>query len=152
MTFWARTRPKEELSRLQRADPDIGPILAAKVSSNKPSSQEMVTCSPATSHYWILLDALEVQDGILLKTFLKRDGSGEYLQFIVPLLCESSFFFQMYNSLVSGQKTKEKILQRFYWYSLKDDVALRKQMCDTCAEDKRPAKVPRSPMGNKIQK
>ena len=62
------------------------------------------------------------------------------------------FFFQMHNSLVSGQKTKERILQRFYWYSLKDDVALRKQMCDTCAADKRPAKVPRSPMGNKIQK
>ena len=66
MTFWAGTRPTEELSRSQRADPDIGPILAAKVSGNKPSSQEMITCSPATRHYSILWHSLEVRDGILL--------------------------------------------------------------------------------------
>ena len=85
MTFWASTSPKEELSRLQREDPDIGPILAAKMSGNKPSS-------PTTRHYWILWDSLEVQDVILLKTFFKRDHSGEYLQFIVPLSIRRMFF------------------------------------------------------------
>ena len=102
MTFWASTRPKEELGMLQKEDPDIGPILSAKVTGNKPSSQDMVTCSPATRHYWILWDSLVVYDGILLKKFIKRDGSGEYLQFIVPLSMRKEVLFQMHNSLVSG--------------------------------------------------
>ena len=46
------------------------------------------------------------------------------------------------------KKTKEKIRQRFYWYSLKDDVALYIQKCDTCAADKKPAKIPRAPLGS----
>lgn len=58
----------------------------------------------------------------------------------------------MHDSLMSGhpgcKKTKEKILQRFYWYFLKDEVVLHIQKCDTCAADKRPAKVPRAPMGS----
>ena len=73
------------------------------------------------SSYQILLDpvgSLEVRGGILLKKFLKRDGSGEYLQFIVPLSMRKEVLFQMHNSLVSGhfgcKKTKENILQRFY--------------------------------------
>ena len=152
MTFWASTRSKEELSRLQKEDPDIGPILAAKVSGNKPSSQDMVTCSPATRHYWILWDSLDVKDDLLVKKFIKRDGSGEYFQFIVPLSMRKEVLYQMHNSLMSGhlgcKKTKEKILQRFYWYSLKEEVALHIQKCDTCAADKHPAKVPRAPLGS----
>ena len=58
----------------------------------------------------------------------------------------------MHDSLVSGhfgcKKTKEKIRQRFYWYSLKDDVALYLQKCDTCAADKKPAKIPRALLGS----
>ena len=151
-TFGANTRPKEELGKLQREDPDIGPILSAKVTGNKPSNQDMVTCSPATRHYWILWDSLVVYHGILLKKFIERDGSGEYLQSIVPLSMKKEVLFQMHNSLVSGhlgcKKTKEKILQRFYWYSLKDEVVLHIQKCDTCTADKRPPKVPRAPMGS----
>ena len=152
VTFWASSRSTEELSQLQKEDPDIGPIISAKLSGNRPSSKEMVTCSPATRHYWILWDSLVIRDGILLKKFLKRDNSGEYLQFIVPLAMRKEVLFQMHDSLVSGhlgcKKTKEKIRQRFYWYSLKDDVALYIQKCDTCAADKKPAKIPRAPLGS----
>ena len=58
----------------------------------------------------------------------------------------------MHDSRLSGhlgcKKTKAIILQRFYWYSLKDETALYIQKCDTCAADKNPVKVPRAPMGN----
>ena len=152
MSFWASTSSKEELCRMQTEDPDIGPILEAKLMGNKPSSQDMVACSPATRHYWILWDSLKLQDGILVKKFNKRDGSGEYTQFVVPRCMRKEVLFQMHDSLVSGhlgcKKTKAKILQRFYWYSLKDDVALHIQRCDTCAADKRPVKVPRAPLGS----
>ena len=122
------------------------------MAGKRPSSQEMVTCSHATRHYWILWDSLVLRDGILLKRFFKQDGSGEYLQFIVPLVMRKEVLFQMHDSLLSGhlglKKTKEKILQRFYWYSLKDDVTICIQKCDTCAADKRPKKTPRAPLGS----
>lgn len=49
-TYWAGTRSTEELCKLQRDDPDIGPLLTAKISGSKPSSQDMVTLSPASRH------------------------------------------------------------------------------------------------------
>ena len=84
LTTWSKTRSVEELRKLQKEDSDIGPILEAKVLGDKLSSQEMVTRSPASRYYWILWDSLAVYDDILFKKFIKRDGSGEYLKFIVP--------------------------------------------------------------------
>ena len=139
-TFWASTRPLQDLLRLQREDTDIGPIMLAMESGKRPSSQEMVTRSPACRHYWILWDSLVLRDGILFKMLLKRDKTGEYLQFIVPSSMKKEILFQMHDSLLSGhlgcKKTKAKLLQRFYWYALKDETALYIQKCDTCAADK----------------
>ena len=56
--FWASTRPVQDLRRLQREDANIGPIVTAMESGKGPSGQEMVTCSPACRHYWILWDSL----------------------------------------------------------------------------------------------
>ena len=151
-SFWASSRSVEELRKLQREDPDIGPIVEAKLEGKRPSSQDMVTHSPATRHYWIIWDSLILQDGVLVKKYLKQDGTGEYLQFLVPRSIRKEILYQMHDSLISGhlgcKKTKQKILQRFYWYSLKDDVNLYIQRCDTCAADKRPVKTPRAPMGS----
>ena len=136
-SFWASSRSVEELRKLQREDPDIGPIVEAKLEGTRPSSQDMVTHSPATRHYWIIWDSLTLQDGVLVKKYLKQDGTGEYLQFLVPRSMRKEILYQMHDSLISGhhgcKKTKQKILQRFYWYSLKDDVNLYIQRCDTYA-------------------
>ena len=67
----------EELRKLQREDPDIGPIVEAKLEGKRPSSQDMVRHSPATRHYWIIGDSLTLQDGVLVKKYLKQDGTGE---------------------------------------------------------------------------
>ena len=72
-TTWSSTRSAEDLRQQQRNDADIGPILQAKLTGNKPSSQDMVTRTPASRHYWILWDSLAVYDGILCKKFVKRD-------------------------------------------------------------------------------
>ena len=44
------------------------------------------------------------------------------------------------------QKDKEKTLQRFYWYALKDDIYLHIRKCDICAKDKKPVKPPKAPL------
>ena len=112
----------------------------------------MVTKSPASRHYWILWDSLEVYNEVLFKRFVKKDGPGEYLQLIVPQSMKSEILFQMHDSVISGhlgcKKTKAKILQKFYWYGLREDVAMYIRKCDVCAADKKPVKTPRASMGS----
>ena len=149
---WFQGRSAPELAKLQEEDTDISPILRGKLVDIKPSSQEMAVRSPAARHYWILWDSLVLQDGLLCKRYTKKDGTGQYLQFVVPSTMKKEVLYQMHDSMVSGhmgtKKTKEKILQRFYWYALKEDVGLYVQRCDTCAADKKPQKIPRAPMGS----
>ena len=151
---WAGDKSIGHLGRLQNGDPDIGPILRAKVEGNRPSGKEMVSRSPACRHYWILWDSLVIEEGLLLKKFIKRDGTGDYLQFIVPKAMKEEALFQMHNSILSShlgcKKTKEKTLQRYYWYALKEDIYLHIRKCDVCAKDKKPVKTPRAPMGSLI--
>ena len=62
--------------------------------------------------------------------------------------------FQMHDSVISGylgcKKTKAKVLQKFYWYGLREDVALHIRKCDVCAADKKKKtmKTPRAPLGS----
>ncbi|MEW8545559.1 MAG: reverse transcriptase domain-containing protein [Candidatus Thiodiazotropha sp.] len=151
VTSWFQNKSVKDLRSLQDQDPDIGPILKAMATSRRPSSQEMTNKSPAARHYWILWDSLLLQDSLLFKKFVKKDGSGQHLQFIVPRVMKSDILFQMHDSLLSGhlgtKKTKEKVLQRFYWYALKEDIKIHIQKCDICAADKKPTKIPRAPLG-----
>ena len=141
-----------EISKCQFDDADIGPILGAKLSGVKPSNQEMVTKSPACRHYWVVWDSLEVREGILYKRFLKRDGTGDHTQLLVPSTLKEQILHQAHDSLLSGhlgcKKTRHKILQKFYWYALKEDVNLHVLKCDICQADKKPLKTPRASLGS----
>ena len=149
---WIGDKSLAELQDAQSKDLDIGPLLKAKTEDSKPTSEEMATKSPAARHYWILWDVLEVHSNVLFKRFVKKDGSGEYLQLVVPSSMKREVLFQMHDSVVSGhfgcKKTKARILQKFYWYGLREDVALHIRKCDICAADRKPTKVPRAPLGS----
>ena len=82
-----------ELQKSQREDQDIGTILQAKLSNARPTSQEMVAKSPAARHYWVLWDTLEVHREVLFKRFMKKDGTAEYLQLVVPQSLKEDILF-----------------------------------------------------------
>ena len=58
----------------------------------------------------------------------------------------------MHNSLLSGylgqKKTKEKLLQRYYRYQVRENVNLWVSRCDICGADKPPVHKPRAPLGS----
>ena len=89
---------------------------------------------------------------MLFKKFLKKDGTGEYQQFVVPRVLKKDIMFQMHDSVISGhlgcKKTKGKTQQRFYWYSMKEDIALYIRKCDVCESIKKPTVLPRAPLGS----
>lgn len=101
-----------ELQMLQLEDPDICPILQAILAEEKPSSKEMVCKSPACRHYWILRSLLTVRQRLLFNKFVRKDGTGDYQQFIVPRALKKDIMLQMHDSVISGhlgcKKTKRK--------------------------------------------
>ena len=54
----------------------------------------------------------------------------------------------MHNSVISGhlgqKKTLEKLLQRFYWFNVREDVQMCLLKCDICAAKKPPVRTPKT--------
>ena len=102
ITSWFQGKCTAELN-----DSDIGPILRAFASESRPTSQEMLVMSPASRHYWIICDALFLQDSLLCKRFIKKNGTGEYIQFIVPTAMKKEVLHQMHNCLIRTFKLQK---------------------------------------------
>ena len=70
---------------------------------------------------------------------------------IVPRSLRTEILKQMHNSILSGhlgrKKTQEKLLQRFYWFNVRADVANWIRQCNECGAIKTPQQHPRAPMG-----
>ena len=148
---WLQAYKTDKLRELQQKDPDVGVILTWKESGVRPFGEEVQKSSAATRHYWHLWDSLSVQDGVLCRAFHKRNGTGDFCQLIVPRALREEVMHQMHDTLLSGhlgqKKTREKTLQRFYWYGLREDVNLWVLRCDVCAAVKPPSKAAKAPMG-----
>ena len=60
-----------ELHKRQIGHADIGPVLQWKESGNRPFEQEICSASAATRHYWNYWDLLEVENGLLMRHFVR---------------------------------------------------------------------------------
>ena len=141
-----------DLREMQNKDINVGPVVRWFSSGSKPEGSIAASSSPETRHYLQCWDALVLKNGILMRKFKKKDGSGEYDQLVVPSCLRKDVLFQMHNSLLSGhlgqKKTKEKLLQRYYWYQAREDVNLWVSQCDICGANKPPVHKPRAPLGS----
>ena len=61
---------------------------------------------------------------------------------------------QMHNSLLSGhlgqKKTREKVLQGYYWHGVRENVNLWVLRCEICGANKPPATNPKAPLGSML--
>ncbi len=48
------------------------------------------------------------------------------------------------------KKTRDKVLQTFYWFNIRQDIHTYVQSCDLCSSIKKPPKRPKAPLGNMI--
>lgn len=138
--------PWSECGALQdktRKDVNIGPVVDWVSSGIKHEGNIAASSGPETWHYLQFWDALVLQKGILTRKCEKKDGWGVFHQFILPECIKKDVLFQMHNCLWSEhlgrKKTKEKLLQRYYWYQTREDVNLL---------NKFPVHKPRAPLGN----
>ena len=83
-------------------------------------------------------------------TSIVKDGTS-HKQYIIPSGLKTEVLYSMHDCVLSGhlgyKKTREKLLQRFYWFNVRNDVYTHLQACDQCASIKGPGKVPRAPLG-----
>ena len=126
-------------------------ILKAIEAGKKPCHSKVVVLSPAARYNWSIWDSLTTQEGCLHRYFYCKDGSWSHLQFIVTHSMKHDILYQAHKTIVSDhfgrKKTLEKLLQRFFWYGMRDDVYTWILQCDKCAENKRPRKTPRTILG-----
>ncbi|MEW8191404.1 MAG: reverse transcriptase domain-containing protein [Candidatus Thiodiazotropha endolucinida] len=149
--LWSSEEDKIRIRAHQENDSDLTVIIRAVETGQKPCHNEIVTLSPAARYYWSTWDSLVMHEGCLYWQFYRRDGTGSHLQFLVPKSLKDDILYQVRNTIVSGhlgrKKTLEKLLQRFFWYGVRDDVYTWILRCDICAANKRPQRTPRAPLG-----
>ena len=142
------------MCKKQLGDPDIGPELKWKESGNRPFSPEVCSTSATTRHYWIYWDMLQIENGILMRHFVRWDNTGDHLQFLVPQTMHKEILKHVHNCIVwahMGQKkTKEKELQRFYWSGISEDCNNWVAKCDECTKVKCPPSRLRAPLGEML--
>ena len=136
---------------MQGNDSDLGPLLKWKESGLKPTYSEIQQASAATRHYWHLWDSIEIKDGLLFKKFYKKDGTENFSQFLVPFTLRKEVLTNLHNSVLSGhlgkKKTKGKLVQKYYWYEMREDIDIWISQCEICGANKPPQKSSRAPLG-----
>ena len=139
-------------SSMQHSDPNIKWIFDHLASGSRSPHSTVVSLSPVVRHSWSIWQSLEIHDACIFKRFHKENGMGSFLQLIVPEECKTDILYQMHNTVLSGhvgeKKTREKILQRFYWYGIRDDIRLWVKSCLECQANKKPLKSPRALLGS----
>ncbi len=119
----------------------------------RPFGPKICSASSEVRHYWNCRKSLEIHEGLLFKRFYKQDDTDSYLQFLVPEeALRENVLRVLPNSSLAGhlgkKKTVARILQRFYWFELQNDVQAWIKRCDLCAKNK-PNPKPLTPRGNR---
>ena len=148
---WSNSFTIQDIIDLQMKDKDIGPILKWLSLGSKPNGDMSNLESVVTRHYLHCWDALIIKDGLIFRRFHKKDNSGIFLQLLIPKILQKDVLYQMHNSILSGhlgrKKTQEKLLQRYYWYGVREDIHLWIEQCDNCGANKTPTINPKAPLG-----
>ena len=148
---WPVQLTHREMAKLQEADSSIGVVYKWMKEGEKPSSGEVSALGPEARHYWLQWDSLELSEGLLYRWFRRKDGSDAYRQLLVPGKVRREVLYHVHDSLLAGhlgtKKTRERVLQRFYWFQVREDVDTWVAACEECARVKEPARKTCAPLG-----
>ena len=112
---------------------------------------EVSASSLATRVYWFYWKMIFLEDGVLYRQFEHRDGSGSHIQVITPESLRKEVPQLSHGNRLSGhlgmRRTRERVIQNFYWFEVRSDCDLYVTACDICQSIKRPTKTPKACLG-----
>ena len=99
------------MRKLQKEDPDIGPVLEAKESMDKPSEDVQKAQSRDTRRLFQLWEQLLVRDGLLYRSWESPDGTQSVLQLVLPKAERSRVLHELHAGAVGGDSTGQGMPQ-----------------------------------------
>ncbi|MBM3428678.1 MAG: DDE-type integrase/transposase/recombinase, partial [Bacteroidetes bacterium] len=126
------------ISQAQANDPITSPIIEFLKHKKLPDDLSL------RQKILVLAQNCEIKNGILVKN-LQREGIPHKALIFLPRIMIPEVLYQAHSSLMGGhmavKKTKEKILQSYFWHQMDQDVESYVQTCQTCQKrriDNRP--------------
>ena len=133
---------KEILRKEQLDDKDIGPILRAKEKGTRPEWKDVSDKSIELKALWAQWDSLRIIDGLLKRAWESPDGKEVTMRLVIPRCRVSKVLQEVHNGVSGGHfgvnKTLNKVRERFYWISSRQDVEAWCRKCKVCAATKGP--------------
>lgn len=93
-SHWKPSYTPLHLKKKQSEDENLRVVIKWLQTKVRPSYEEIIKNNLVIRNYWHLWNSLFLENGILYRKFEKRNGSGEYKQFIVPQNTSYSSFTQ----------------------------------------------------------
>ena len=149
---FTKTWIADELAVAQEADPDIGPVYAAKRrNAARPAPNSFNGESAATKAYFHDWDRLLLKsNNILYRVWESEDGDVLRHQMLLPYSYRADMYHHLHESRVSCHMGKRRVLhrmqRRYYWYRMADDLKLWIQCCEVCQLRKKPGKPAKAPL------
>ena len=142
----------EIMMAAQKADPDIGPIYAAKsAGGDRPTLAVIGGASSAAKAYMHEWRRLHINDnGVMYRKFESDDGSKYHPQILLPEKFRAEICKQFHDLPTAGHQGKRRTIrqlsQRFYWHKMGQDVRWWIKTCEVCQKRKCPHAWPRAPL------
>ncbi|XP_034027647.1 uncharacterized protein LOC117511847 [Thalassophryne amazonica] len=124
-----------EIQQLQKADPNIGPVLCAAKANVKPVGEQMRSMGPVLRKLVYQWDRLRVRQGALFRCIWDPRDGEEVWQLVVPeSLCKHVFETQHDHKGHFGERSTLEMMRRsYYWPTMYKDVQHWVKQCRRCA-------------------
>ncbi|KAJ0022377.1 hypothetical protein NQD34_009867 [Periophthalmus magnuspinnatus] len=137
--------PKEQLSRVQKTDPVISPVLQCKQTDSKPLARELKTFNPKIKCLFREWDKLVLDtDGILYRTTSVRK------QLVLPEQFKKTVLEELHNNMghQGVDRTVSLVRDRFFWPYMQADIEHYVTKVCSCVKQKKPNRETRAPLTN----
>lgn len=140
------------LRKEQLEDENIGFILKAKETQQKPDAQSL-KAKPREAHQLSQLwDQLVVKEGILYRQFEESSGKSSHLQLIIPRQLREEVLEEAHAGTMSchlgEDKTIARVREKFFWPGYSNAAKEWCKTCANCATRKIPPRRRRGPLQN----
>ena len=121
----------------------MGPVLQAKLSGKKPTDTQSKAMSKDTRRILLIWDQIVTQNGVLYRQYKRPGHSTVSFQLLVPESKREEALREMHEGTLGGHlggdKTMDRIKERFYWPGYHNDTSNWSKTCAACAQRKTPA-------------